>query len=652
MVRNMFSNLLLLWSITQGLCRPGRTHHAPKKQSWSNQNLSSVPLDLDVKLRRLDLSNNFITQLHVLALPYLEQLDLSSNQLDLISEGAFGNLARLEHLNLSRNRLSVSLGNSSKALGFLGGLRSLDLSVNGLSNGAAELLLRNKSCLDQLKMTGNVLIKLSPSLFRESKSIRSLNVEDNLISEIAPQTFEPLSRLESLNLARNNLAFICDFTLYQVKYLNLSRNSVEFFVTHEDAALYNLEVLDLSHNKLLYFPILPKINQLKYLHLQNNLLGAQDSEAVMVNEVNSLYQDNVNEKMHRKNYLHANWRLMPLVYIDLSFNHFSSFPLETLSLLYSLETLNFSNNCLRNINWDVRNHSDQRQVRQIIFLALKHLDLQSNGLTHVSPPFLKALTKIETLNLQDNSVQPCGILSRSLSRKHIDFRSSCAAFGQLKTLKHLNLGENYVKMLPPNSFQGTSLISLNLAKNLHMVMHERALEGVERTLQSLIISGIHMNNSCLSLPCMPALTELNVSNNKLNRTPKSLGCSPLRVIDVRNNTFMTLNYSLFQAVSTNLTTMFISGNNFNCCNSRWLTILNEMGVRLPDISRAECFTRVRNLTMPEYLKNPSFYCSVQREGQGVHFGQMVITMLFVTVLSSLLIVFSRKLCCTQRSSMV
>ncbi|XP_054890009.1 transforming growth factor beta activator LRRC32-like [Poeciliopsis prolifica] len=652
MVRHTFSNLVLLWSIILGFYRPGGTHLTSKNQSWNNQNLSSVPLDLDVRLRRLDLSNNFITQLHSFALPYLEELDLSGNQMDLISEAAFVNLARLEHLNLSRNRLSVSLGSNSKALRSLGGLRSLDISMNGLSNGAAELLLRNKSSLDQLMMTGNVLIKLSPSLFRESKRIRTLIIEDNLISEIAPQTFEPLSQLESLNLARNNLAFICDFTLHQVKYLNLSRNSVEFFVTPEDAALYNLEVLDLSHNKLLYFPILPKMNRLKYLHLQNNLLGALDSEAVMVTEVNSLYQDVVNESVLQKNYFHANWRPMPLIYINLSFNRFASFPLETLSLLNSLETLNFSYNCLQNINWDVRNYSDPRQVRQIIFHSLKHLDLQGNGLTCLPLVFLKTLTQIETLNLQDNSLQPCGILSGSLLKNHTDFDHACTAFGQLKTLRHLNLRENDIKILLPNAFQGTSLISLNLAKNLHMLIHEMALEGVQTTLQSLIISGININGSGLSLPCMPALTEINISNNKLNATPSSLRCSSLKVIDVRNNDFMTLNYSLVEAVSTNLTTVYISGNRFNCCDSRWLTVLNDMRVKLPDISQAKCFTQVRNLTMSEYLKSPLFYCSSERDGQEVHFGGMVITLLFVTVLSLALFFFSRKLCCSQRSSVV
>ncbi|CAB1429981.1 unnamed protein product [Pleuronectes platessa] len=153
MVRHMFFNLLLLWSLIYDVYITGLTHDDPKEQSWNNQNLDSVPQDLDVRLRRLDLSNNFIRQLHTLVLPRLEQLDLSSNQLDLISEGAFENLARLEELNLSRNALNNNLGSNSKALRSISRLTSLDISMNGLSDDAAELYLRNKSSLDQLKMT-------------------------------------------------------------------------------------------------------------------------------------------------------------------------------------------------------------------------------------------------------------------------------------------------------------------------------------------------------------------------------------------------------------------------------------------------------------------------------------------------------------------
>ncbi|KAM9740441.1 transforming growth factor beta activator LRRC33-like isoform 2-T2 [Menidia menidia] len=647
MVRHMFSNLLLLWSLSYDIyITGGRCYTA--KESWNNRNLTSVPQDLNARLRRLDLSNNFIRKLHTLALPYLEQLDLSNNQLDFIFEGAFENLARLEHLNLSRNGLNINPGINCKAFQSLNRLKSLDISMNGLSSDAVELYLRDKPSLDQLKMTGNSLTRLSRYSFRGSNSLRTLIVDDNLISEIAPGTFEQLSQLETLCLAKNNLVHICDFNLHQVRYLNLSWNSLEFFVTHENDQLYHLEILDLSYNKLLFFPIVPKLNKLRSLYLQNNMLGTLHSEAAMVSEANSLYGEIVSEKVGMKNSLHAIWRLMPLVYIDLSYNHFTSLPLETLSLLSSLETLNFSYNCLQSISWNIRNYSDSGDIRQLIFHSLKNLNLQSNGLVYISPLFFDALRQIETLNLQDNSVQPCAFSDN----KQINPNTFCATLGQLRTLKHLNLRENHIKRLEPNTFLRTSLVSLNLAKNQHMVMHERALQGVQTTLQSLIISEINMSSSHPSLPCMPVLTNLNMSNNHLSKIPSSLGCSPLREIDIRHNDFRTLNNSLINTLSKHLSSIFISGNHFNCCDSGWLTVLREMKIRLPDMSEAECFTRVRNLTMTEYLKSPLSYCFFHKQAQEVNFGQMIVVVVFITVLSTVLIVFSRKLCCTQGSFMV
>ncbi|XP_035506351.2 transforming growth factor beta activator LRRC32-like isoform X2 [Scophthalmus maximus] len=650
MVGHMFSNLLLLWSLSRDIFITGLTYDDPK--FWNNQNLYSVPRDLDVRLRGLDLSNNFIRQLHTLVLPHLEQLDLSSNQLDLISEGAFENLARLEELNLSRNALNNNLGSNSKALQSISRLQSLDISMNGLSDDSAELYLRNKSSLNQLKMTGNALTRLSPSLFKESKGLRAITIDDNLISVIEKGTFKPLSHLEMLNLAKNNLANICDFKLHQVKYLNLSQNSVEFFVTHQDDQFYDLEILDLSFNKLLYFPIVPKMNRLRYLHLQNNLVGTLNSEAAMVSEANSLYSEIINEKIVRKNILHSNWRQMPLIYIDLSYNHFRSFPLETLSLLSSLETLNFSYNCLQNIIWNIRNHNDSGYSRQLFFPSLKQLDLQSNGLAYISPLFLNALTQIDALNLQDNSVQPCARMDclSSSESKQIDVNTSCVTFEQLRTLKHLNLKENDIKMLHPNTFQETSLVSLNLAENAHMVIHARSLEGVRKTLRLLIISRTNMTSSDLSLPCMSALTQLNMSNNHLDIIPSSLSCSPLREIDIRNNRFVSLNNSLIHTLSVHLNVMYISGNYFNCCDTEWLAILNESKVYLPDVGDTECFSGDTRVKMTEYLQSSSMYCL--SHGKAQEFGQMFIIALFVFVLLTVFIIFTRKLCCTQRSFIV
>uniref|UniRef100_A0A668AZ35 Transforming growth factor beta activator LRRC32-like n=1 Tax=Myripristis murdjan TaxID=586833 RepID=A0A668AZ35_9TELE len=619
-----------------------------------NDNLYSIPVDLDMRLRRLDLSNNFIRQLHTLGLPYLEQLDLSCNQLDLISEKAFEKLAQLEELNLSRNALNNNLGSNSKALQSISRLRSLDISMNSLNDEAVELYLRNKSSLDQLKMTGNSLTRLTHSLFKESTGLRAISIDDNLITDIEQGTFEPLGRLETLNLAKNNLVYICDFKLHQVKYLNLSRNSVEFFVTREDNKLYRLEILDLSFNKLLYFPIVPKINRLRYLYLQNNMVGAYNSETTMISQVNTLYEEVLSEDGNavEKNNIHSNWRMMPVVYIDLSYNHFRSFPLETLSPLSSLETLDFSHNCLQNIIFNITKDSPFGYHHQILFPSLKYFDLQSNGLVHISSLFLESLTQLETLNLQENFVKPCAPTDPLGSSQPTNPNTSCVAFWKIRTLKHLNLKQNGIKILHPKTFARTSLVSLNLARNSDMTMQAGALQGVQRSLRSLILSEINMTSCDLSLPCMPVLTQLNISNNQIDFIPSSLSCAPLREIDLRNNNFVSLNHSLINNLSEHLSVMYIGGNYFNCCDNEWLTILNKMKMKVADISHAECIANGKYIAMIDYLKNPSVYCVFHTQTPEVSTGQAIIILLFVSVILTVLIMFIRKVCWHQRSFLV
>lgn len=616
-----------------------------KEQSWNNHSLHSPPLDLDVRLRRLDLSNNLIRQLHTLALPRLEHLNLSSNQLHLISEGAFENLTQLEELNLSRNALGDNLGSNTRALRSLGRLKTLDLSMNSLSDDAAELYLQNKSVLDHLKMTGNVLTRLSNKMFKQSENLRSIRIDDNLISVIQQGTFEPLIHLESLNLAQNNLVYICDFKLRQVKYLNLSRNSVEFFLTHEDNQSYRLEILDLSHNKLLYFPIIPKLNHLRYLYLQNNMIGTFKAEAAMVSEVNALYRDITRETTVTKNNFHSSWRQMPVIFIDLSYNHFTSFPVETLSFLSSLEMLNFSHNCLRRLMWNVRQDNTGRR-RQLYFHALKNLDVRSNGLVHISPLFFNALRRIESLNLQDNAVQPCapaGRLQNSSSGLQ-NLNASCVAFGKLKTLKDLNLKENHIQILHPNTFKETSLITLNLAGNSHLSIQEGALGGVQNTLQSLVISELNLSSD-ISFPCLPALTHLNISNNALDSIPSAFSCSPLRELDIRNNRFVSLNRSLTRVLSSDLRVMYVSGNSFNCCDSQWLTVLHERKVKVVDINSTLCFTSNTNAVLADIWRQTSLECAFHPEAREIHFGLLLVIVLFGTVILTALIIITRKLVC-------
>uniref|UniRef100_A0A8C7W3Z2 Uncharacterized protein n=1 Tax=Oncorhynchus mykiss TaxID=8022 RepID=A0A8C7W3Z2_ONCMY len=550
--------------------------------SWRFRNLTSVPEGLDVRLRELDLSNNVIRHINSqsLALPSLLRLDLSYNQLEIISEGAFRDVAQLQELNLARNALSHNVDSTSRALGSLHRLRRLDLSLNGLDDDAAGLYLRDKSILERLDLTGNGLTRLTPKLFAESLSVRSIRIENNLITAIEEGTFEPLKKLKILNLARNNLVNICDFKLHQVKLLNLSRNSIEFFVTREDGHPYELEILDLSFNNLLYFPMVPKTNRLRYLHLQSNMVGTLETDT-LISEADSLYreltsEDEVNDAVDNNN-IYSNWKLMPLVYMDLSSNHFRSLPVETLSHLTSLVTLNLSKNCLQDISGN--GHVGGYHQPSLTFPSLRYFDLQNNGLRQLSTFFLEALPNIETLNLKENSV-----------RVSLNSMSPCVSFWNIKTLRSLDLQDNGIKTLHQNTFKGTPLISLNLASNVDIIFDIGALEGLQSSLQSLSISGNSMTTSALSLPCLKALRRLNMSNNSVDVLPGIISCSPLTELDLRNNGLTSMNESVVDRLSLYLDVLYVSGNSFNCCDTNWLKALNKEKVNIPDLHHAVCLS--------------------------------------------------------------
>ncbi|XP_029501849.1 transforming growth factor beta activator LRRC32-like [Oncorhynchus nerka] len=665
-----FSLVLLLYcslshSLTQFNTVTGRIPDDQQETtSWRFRKLSSVPEGLDVRLRELDLSNNVIRHINSqsLALPSLLRLDLSYNQLEIISEGAFRDVAQLQELNLARNALSHNVDSTSRALGSLHRLRRLDLSLNGLDDETAGLYLRDKSILERLDLTGNGLTRLTPKLFAESLSVRSIRIENNLITAIEEGTFEPLKKLKILNLARNNLVYICDFKLHQVKLLNLSRNSIEFFVTREDGHPYELEILDLSFNNLLYFPMVPKTNRLRYLHLQSNMVGTLETDT-LISQADSLYReltsgDEVNDAVDNNN-IYSNWKLMPLVYMDLSSNHFRSLPVETLSHLTSLVTLNLSKNCLQDISYNTTkgSHVGGHHQPSLTFPSLRYFDLQNNGLRQLSTFFLEALPNIETLNLKENSVRPCDPKDQlgpsETTRVSLNRMSPCVSFWNIKTLTSLDLQDNGIKTLHQNTFEGTPLVSLNLASNVDILFDIGALEGLQSSLQSLSISGNSMTTSALSLPCLKALRRLNMSNNNVDVLPGIISCSPLTELDLRNNGLTSMNESVVDRLSLYLDVLYVSGNSFNCCDTNWLKALNKEKVNIPDLDHAVCLS-VNGTLLTGLLPNHSLHCSLELSPKITepNLGQIIIILLFVSTVLITLVVFVKKVCCNTGSLIV
>ncbi|KAJ8255440.1 hypothetical protein GJAV_G00204900 [Gymnothorax javanicus] len=552
---------------------PGCVQVNPEELSCAKLNLTSVPTRLDPRLKRLDLSYNWIKNMSLLDLRSLQELDASGNGLRFLQEGTFQGMFRLRTLILAGNALNKNAATNSKAFPSLLGLRSLDMSSNGLDQHAVAYYLDQLYSLNHLKLANNALTKLTSSMFSRSHRLTSLNMENNLILDIEEGTFESLKRLAWLNLAHNNLACICDFTLHGLKVLNLSRNSIEFFITNQSNESFLLEMLDLSHNSLLYFPILPKINHLRHIHLQNNKLGILLPEKSIL-EANSLYKE-IHYAALGSNETYSIRSLELLTHLDLSMNELTSFPSETFSYLPSLEALNISSNCLHDfgLKFFQRKHGQLGTPHSEVFPALRSLDLQHNQISSLE--LAEALPRIETLNLRSNLVNPCAGNQSQLSQLKDSKGAACVSFSGIRTLKHLNLGENGIDSLLPLTFQHTPLASLDLSRNPAMTMVGGALRGLEGTLEMLIASGNEMEGSDLSLQCLGALKKLDLAWNRLQVLPDSVGCSPLQELDLRHNRFTLLDGRLLTRLASHLAAVFISGNAFNCCTGDWLEILNR-----------------------------------------------------------------------------
>jgi len=113
------------------------------------------------------------------SLSNLEELDLTGNQISILSDKAFEGLSGLTDLNLSNNQI-ITL--PDKAFGGLSGLRNLNLAINQISI-------------------------LSDKAFEGLSGLTDLNLSDNQIITLPDKVFEGLSGLRELRLVGNQFIF-------------------------------------------------------------------------------------------------------------------------------------------------------------------------------------------------------------------------------------------------------------------------------------------------------------------------------------------------------------------------------------------------------------------------------------------------------------
>ncbi|XP_047463685.1 transforming growth factor beta activator LRRC32 isoform X2 [Mugil cephalus] len=550
----------------------------------SNKSLSGAPVNLPHHVQLLDLSRNQVQNLTQETLAYrtgFHRLNLHANKIHFIQPGLFKDMADLKVLDLSRNHLNV-FALSKINIGPLRAVESLDLSSNGLYTGMSDYFLAESPSLANLSLNSNSITKIAHDTFSGSLSLRKISLHNNVILEIEAGAFDSLANLTELDLSKNSITCIIDFNLYNLKVLNLSKNSLELFQSEKSAPSLKLLSLDLSENKMQRFPVLPADNALEYLDLSRNQL----------HNLNVTGGDNLIFKKLR--------------YLDISYNHLSSIPDSLFWSMEQLEVLNMSNNCIGSFS---TSHPDHLQNVKIInlsynslqtltfgentLLSLEKLYLQGNGLTFLDHQIFQRLPSISFLQLQQNNLKICppkqNHLERTLMDQNHQNLSSCVSFSCVQNLHFLYLSENNLMTLPANAFAHTPLKLLDLSLNPGMDMDRDSLFGLEQTLDHLLLRENNISSLNTDLSSLRSLRHVDLSTNQLTTLPTWNTESSIESLNLQNNNLVTLEYSTMIALKPSLKTLYMGSNPLSCCsNLNFLQMVQNSAVVVPDIERVTC----------------------------------------------------------------
>lgn len=200
-----------------------------------NPNLETINI-VSKRLKILSLSNCANIGLGIFDTPYLEQLDLSTNNLKSVS---------------------------NMSLEIFPSLRILLLDYNEL----AEIPLLNALQLNELSLNFNMIKNIPSASFASFRSLKKLSLKGNKIDRIERESFLGLSNLEYLNLSDNKLKglpYDWATSLINLQYLNANSNQ---FASILDFAI-NSNIVSLKHLSIKN-NLITKISTLELAHLPN-----------------------------------------------------------------------------------------------------------------------------------------------------------------------------------------------------------------------------------------------------------------------------------------------------------------------------------------------------------------------------------------------
>lgn len=463
----------------------------------------------------LTLADNRITRLEDASFAgvRMKRLDLKGNPLIFIAPGAFQGLGDvLETLILT---FDPSLSEfPAESFRLLPKLFALDVTKHGfrsvsatdfdgferietlvLQQGALSAVSFDIVTLKNLDVRSNELTAVPTEALSRLSALRSLNLAQNKISSLPSRSFRNLG-LVTLDLSSQVVSSVdegaflgLESTLTTLALASLSLNSQQLRALRR---LVNLTDLDLSRNRITHLDgLFVDMTSLRRLNLQDNPIVALNGDVFRYGA--------------------------SIVDLILANNNISTMDPNSFTGLTSLELLDLENS--RGLTLDANTFRAQRNT-------LKSLKLQNSNLPDWSA--IEHLTELQNLFLTN-----CGI-------RNIPDR----VFQNMKKLRSVDLKNNFIETLTPDSFSGleSSLEILNLLGNQIQTIDGCVFRGFDRI--NLFQLSLQQN----PLRCDCGLDWLyrwfaNVTeNNNYYKTRISWSCA-----DLNNTLFRDLDDSHFAA---------------------------------------------------------------------------------------------------------
>lgn len=549
---------------------------------WSTKIETFCPL---YSLKTLNLTNNHLQNIKTIGFSEsLQEQNLSVRSCNLV----------IETLDLSYNDLIVVTDNSLSKLRSLSKLLLQNNAISTLEDGALEGLLS----LQVLNLSSNFMNTLPPDLFSNAKFLKEINVSNNTINNLPPGLFEGLEQLQTLDLSYNELTsqwinkgtfigllrmVILNMSynrltkvdrymfqdLYSLQKLNLEHNEISSIDEHSFGELRNLHSLSLSGNNLVHIHpnLFTDLHVLYELFIDNNKIKHIDDNAF--DNMTAIEDLGLND-----NFLSAIpgaiRKLRSLRSLDIGNNNITHLNRENFRGLSELFGLRLVDNKVPYLNEDTFEHLPQLQV----------LNLASNKIKHVAPGCFRKNVNLKLLRMDGNEITKFdGIFNTLNSLVWLNMSANKITFYDFRTfpssLEWLDLHQNFIEnFINDDMYSNINIKLLDLSYNN---VSEIAVTSIPKSVEKLYLNDNQIENiQDGSFSKLQRLSTVTLNNNKLVQ----LDMNAFRLDQIDED--------------SDLPEFFISGNPFVCdCSMEWIQRINYLShsrqyPRVLDLDKALC----------------------------------------------------------------